>query len=188
LTGGILWSYRDRLSIGAVYKSGSRLDIETETWAGENRLGETDTRLDYPQQFGFGIAIMPVDELLMCADYIHTPWSESEYEGVPIDDFSDVTEFSFGIEYIRDPESMSYLDRIPVRAGFSKRPWYFEQEGETISETAVSLGFGLPFRDDLGSIDVAAQYGWRGDIGRFGAEETWLRIYVGFSAGGPWIE
>jgi hypothetical protein len=188
LTGGFLWSFRDRFSIGAVYRSGSELELDTETWAGDNLVDETDTKLDYPRQFGVGLTVRPVDELLVCGDYVYTPWADAEYEGDSIDDFRDVTEFSFGIEYLRDPESIRYIERIPLRAGFSIRPWYFEKQDETLTESAISFGFGLPFRKDLGSLDIAAQYGWRGDIDKFGAEEDWLRIYVGFSAGGPWID
>ena len=157
LTSGILWSAHDRVSLGVVYKSSAKLSFETETWAGENLIDETETRLDYPQQLGVGFAVRPLDELLICADYVYTPWTESEYESNAVGDFIDVTEYSLGVEYLNNPESIKYIERIPVRAGFSIRPWYFEPKEETLDEYAISLGFGLPLRGELGSLDIAAQ-------------------------------
>jgi long-subunit fatty acid transport protein len=84
---GLMWSPREELNVGAVYKSAftadmelnkSRVDItvpSTSNQASSTSLGAPMT-LDFPAAVGVGASWRPRSRLTMSADYTRTFWSE----------------------------------------------------------------------------------------------------------------
>jgi len=98
---------------------------------------------------------------------------------------ADITKLDFGVEYQHDRrnESRSYFARVPVRAGFAWEPWMFlDTHGEKLADKFFTAGAGLPVGDQVGMIQVAMQYGWRGEIQKNDAEERIFRLGIGFTA------
>ncbi len=97
----------------------------------------------------------------------------------------DITKIGVGIEYQvdRTGESRRYHHQIPLRVGFAWEPWpILDAHGEKIDDTFFTAGAGLPVGDDVGMIQLAFQYGWRGDKDLNDAEEQVYRFGIGFTA------
>ncbi len=134
---------------------------------------------DIPFSYSLGIAVKPIENLTLAADFNSRPLSEVElkidYEQVAISDttynpgWEDVNQFRVGVEYIYDA---GFAD-VPVRFGFRNQPstakelveysYDFVNEeairnyGDQINTNIISFGTGLYFEKIW--FDLAYQFG-----------------------------
>jgi hypothetical protein len=67
--------------------------------------------------------------------------------------------------------------KLPVRVGFRRTDLPFYAAGLTQpTETALTLGFGLRVSDEQARIDLALEFGSRGDLEASGVEESFQRL------------
>lgn len=71
---------------------------------------------------------------------------------------------------------------IPLRLGFRRSDLPFHVPGTSqLSETAVTLGFGVRVSDEQARVDVALEFGSRGDLESSGVEESFRRLSLTFA-------
>jgi long-chain fatty acid transport protein len=76
---GVQYRLLPRVTVGAVYRSGSRMRLEGETTAKFNGLREDsdqNTRFRYPPTWALGIAWQATDRLLLSADWQGVDWTK----------------------------------------------------------------------------------------------------------------
>jgi len=195
---GILIQPIDEIKIGAVYRTAfsATLDYESSFAISGDipvtvpniqyhhvdlNIAHNDTsRLSWPETWGIGIAVSPVEPLTLSVDFTTTMWSKSilthsvdferslasgelvfvdtafpslsHKEGQPALQL-DTQQIRLGLEYIFF--SKNFI--IPVRFGFfSDSQFYPDVSGEKVTFFGVTTGFGIK-RGHL-AIDLAAQY------------------------------
>ena len=99
----------------------------------------------------------------------------------------DFISVSLGSRYIPefDPEKR-YYSKISPAMGFSFRRVYFEED-DPINEFSVSFGFGFPFKNNVGALNISSEIGRRGSISRNEAEELFIRQTVSISGWEGWF-
>jgi long-chain fatty acid transport protein len=166
---GALLQLTDNLNIGLVYKSKFTLEVR-------NPDGALKDKIDYPQSFGLGAALRPVDNLTLATDFTYTYWSkgrvynenynrffpmrEIEYqekqEGIeqPLHLFQQNTsQWRFGAEYVFIAEDLL----IPLRAGIYFDSQYFADMLDIQpTYTGFTAGIGVVWKNIV--VDLAAVY------------------------------
>jgi hypothetical protein len=190
---GILGRPHPRMDLGAALTFGRSLELRPKI---KDEAGTTTDLPRYDLDLPVTIALGGSGDLTPswrgAADLTYTHWSGTDLtlgtdpilnrRFVPT---ANVTKIGFGIEYKKDRggESRRYHHHIPVRAGFAWEPWpVLDTHGEKIQDTFFTAGAGFPVGDDVGMIQLALQYGWRGDRTKNDAEEQILRLGIGFTA------
>jgi hypothetical protein len=188
---GALGSPHPRIDLGAAITFGRELEIRPEIRHGEvDELPHSDLSLPFSLAVGASGAIS--SRWKAAADLVHTRWSDTDLTTGTDPHLNrtyaptlNVTELGAGVEYVHDPTGQSprFWERMPFRAGFAWEPWHFlDVHGQKIHDHFVTAGTGFGLPGEIGMIQVAAQYGWRGEIAKNDAEERILRLGVSFTA------
>jgi hypothetical protein len=165
---GALLQLTDSLNIGIVYKNKFTLEVR-------NPDGGLKDKIDYPQSFGLGVALRPIDNLTLAADFTYTYWSKGrvyndnynlffpmriEYqekkeggEQAPHLFQQDTSQWRFGAEYVFIAEDLL----IPLRAGIYFDNQYFADMLDKIpAYTGFTAGIGVVWKNIV--VDLAAVY------------------------------
>lgn len=139
---------------------------------------------------GLGLSVGPVE---LTGEYRRQAWrSSTEIGAVPWEEnelvdfprgFEDVDAWGVGIEWRRSGETRarSAWKRLLWRAGYAVEPWMFEGPnfGE-VTDRTVTSGFGVPFKDGNGELNVAVRYTLR-DESTSDLEERVVSILFGIT-------
>lgn len=185
------WRINERFAVGGLYRSGSRLNMETSVDLANGVKISADSNkidIDYPAALGFGAALT-LKKWLFAADFYRQGWEKYRLDGAA-GGLKPYTRLSAGIEY-RD--SRTALDRYRRRIGWRLGGYYAELPfangaGETVHETFLTLGVGLPFPVTVGQVDLAVEVGRRGDVERFMYKDTIIRISGSLVGSERWFQ
>ena len=115
-----------------------------------------------PSTYGAGFTLTHKKKLVVGADFTYQQWDKISYEVgdgdfgadglTAAERFNSRWKASAGIEYMIDPTSRSYFQRIKFRGGFNYANSYMNVKNEDgnvggYKEYGATLGFGLPIRD-----------------------------------------
>jgi len=135
-------------------------------WTPPSQILKTDTlhnaAFQLPHTFGVGVTYQ-TDHFLVGLDGTYQMWKNMAYPAL-LDDLTDDTRFNdairinTGIEYVIDPLSQNFFQRIRFRGGLSYANSYtnfsvtnpddeLNPEMGSFREYGVNVGLGLPFHD-----------------------------------------
>jgi len=200
----------DAVTIGGTYKLGHKLggstdmyDISTnsQTSIADTTHTSLTNALFIPTSYGGGIAYRHGQKLFIGADYMLQKWSEHDF---PITEYDqsqnkqvyrlssnsllDRHKFVLGGEYIPDPYSRKYLNRIHFRAGIGYATPYIKVNGVNgPKEYSASLGFGLPITAATGRsiLNISGQWVQLNAPGLI--RENTFRINLGITFNERWF-
>jgi long-chain fatty acid transport protein len=159
---GLRYEVIPQLSIGAVYRSGSKLSLSGTANTSHTMLGIDETS-DYTQKFyhpatyGVGLAYRPISKLLLGADWTQADWTtmraelDYENEGRALKDIDKSIDwersdsYKFGVEY-------TVSEQIRIRAGYGKGFAAVPDKGvgltsaNDVDKNTFSLGAGYDFK------------------------------------------
>jgi opacity protein-like surface antigen len=186
---GLQW-FHPRWQLGVAVRPPVDLDVETNVeYVFESESETINSKVRLPLWLGVGAGYRPSDKWHLAAEYRLQKWG-----GVPQDlDFGatlrDSRELGAGFEYTHSKNILdSYFKRISYRAGVTLGVLPYEDPvGESISEWLITTGLGLPFRLGSGRIDVAFEFGKRGDLASNTAEESIMRLSFSINGAERWF-
>ncbi len=189
---GLYYRVTPFLSLGATYRSGSTMHLETSATLGNSfKIAADSNKVDvnYPAAFGLGAAFN-VKKWLFAMDYYRQSWKQYELGGVRPANFDKFERFSAGIEFLESRSPLErYQRRIAYRlGGYYARLPFTNDQGEAVHEAFVSLGIGLPFSVTVGQVDVAIEVGKRGDVSKFMYEDTIFRLTGSIVGSERWFQ
>jgi hypothetical protein len=174
---------KHRLGFGAVYENALKV------WSRENLLAliyygaynPTNTYFDtivqtigknaerssvrMPQTIGGGISYEYKDKLLASMDITWQNWKRFSMSNTK-DSLKNNLTAAFGIQYVPNAMSSKYHNKINFRAGARISSGYLILKNNPISEFAVSVGLGLPFRtlSSRSSVNIMFEYSKLGTL------------------------
>jgi long-chain fatty acid transport protein len=181
---GVQYRLHPRLTVGAVYRSGARMDLEGETSSRLNFLdGDPTNDLDeesdhtirfrFPPSWAVGLAWRPSDRLLLSFDWNRVDWTkfywplgrvDYEREGVLLRSVNNdpgwfpADSYRMGFEYRLSPQ-------LTWRAGYYKETTGgFPQEAENITYTVSG---------DMEIVNTGVSYSWKNWTGDFLVGTMW---------------
>ena len=159
---GLHYKVIPQLSVGAVYRSGSKLDLSGTASAYHTMLGIDETS-DYNQNFyhpatyGVGIAYRPIPELLLGVDWAQADWTtmkaqiDYESEGAILSDVDKSMDWERSDTYRMGAE-YAIGGRITLQAGYSKALSAVPDSGisltnvNEVDKDIFSVGAGYAFK------------------------------------------
>ncbi len=185
-----------RFSVGATYNLASdyrakMVDrISRTTLAGDTlekyTLSTANGTVSVPQSFTIGVAYGRGTRWNVSTEYFYQNWAD--FKSVSADDegLQKSWRWSLGGDYTPDPLALeNYLSRITYRLGLSYAQAPYTANGATVNDYGINLGFSLPA--GRSSVDVAAQFGKRGNKTENVLEETYVRLFFGITFNDQWF-
>lgn len=185
-----------RFSIGAVYNLGSDYKtkvlnrISRTSLAGDTiekyTLSTTNGNIHIPESYSVGISYGRGTRWNVSTEFFYQDWSK--FTSVNSDDEGLVESWraALGGEFTADPYALeNYLKRITFRAGLAYQEYPFFANSARVKDYGINLGFSLPA--GRSSVDVAAQFGRRGDKSVNVLQETYFRIFFGITFNDTWF-
>ena len=166
--GGIAEALRP-LSLGIVLTTKANLhtvdDVTREYTLERDTSGQKLGRMAVPFSFGAGIGYQASERWILAADYTAQPWAEADFEGSSPAGIRNSYRIAVGAERAGAKEATAgWLDRIAYRLGFTYHQTYYILNNTPINEWGITAGLAFPLSGDS-RINVAAEYGSRGDAG-----------------------
>ena len=131
----------------------------------------------YPGTIGFGAQYVHKNKLRLGVNFTNTAWSKFENNAVGNQTFVNASTFSIGGSYTPNAKNYkTYLERVEYRAGFIYRKDYREILNNSLTNTAVTIGFGLPVilpRQQASFVNVSFE------LGKLGSDDTSLQETYG---------
>ncbi len=177
---GAIYRINKVLSLGAVYRSGSDMHLETSATLGNGfKIAADSNKIDvkYPASFGVGASIN-LKKWLFAADFYNQSWRHYALNGQKQPGFKSFQRFSAGVEFLESRNPLErYRRRIALRmGGYYARLPFSNDAGQQVHETFASFGIGLPFSVTVGQVDLAFEIGRRGDVAKFMYKDTIFRL------------
>lgn len=149
-----------------------------------------------PTQYGVGLAWYHGRKWHVGADYTVQKWTEKPfptfYKGDYVlrdDVLMDRQRFTIGGEFMANPMSRNYVNRIRFRAGLSYATPYLKVNGQDgPKEMSATVGFGLPITNAWNNrsvLNISAQYCRNAATGLI--TENIFRINVGLTFNERWF-
>lgn len=146
-------------------------------WSSFHSSGETeDCSYDIPLTISFGYTGLILPELKVAADYSYEAFSETD------DSLRNGWKMGVGIAYEPDTERKRYwYNKIPLRAGFSRRALPFKSNGEYVDENTISAGLSLPLKGEINRLDLGFMYQTRGSLETNNLQDSSYMMLIGFT-------
>lgn len=174
---GMLWRINYKWTLGAVFKSPFKADIE-HTFQENSESTIRDEELEMPMSYGIGMVYNISDNFSVSGDIYRTEWSDCVYRNADGEEISPITggsasavdpthQIRIGGEYRFINKEKEYL--IPIRAGI----FYDPAPAEGSPDDFYGFAFGMGFtKNDWFSLDIAYQYRFGNDVGEHLMKKT----------------
>jgi hypothetical protein len=171
------------LSIGATASlaGSSRLVSDSRMLEGGDFSSSRAGRQEIPEQWGVGVRLRPSRIVALSADAMQTLWNDAGLRAGPGEPeshpYHDTIRFGVGLELEPGPEGTA--PRV-YRVGFASKESYVQtRDGDQVTERAVTLGLRQRLARGRAALDASVEIGSRGDRGKTGVEERFVRLGVG---------
>jgi len=170
VSAGIVARLGRAVSLSGMIRADDKLRVERDSL----RLGTTKL----PVTVAGGARIQFGDQLQVAGSAIYRSWSSADEDLVAQGGIgsTNTTEFSAGLEYLRDPRRPNNL---PLRLGFyhARLPFPLVR-GVDVSETGITIGTSKRFVADRAGFDIALGQVWRKGGAGFSERATLLTLGV----------
>ncbi|MDX1395197.1 MAG: hypothetical protein R3195_12440 [Gemmatimonadota bacterium] len=168
--GGAFLELGDRALLSGAVALGSTLKATPD--GDEEALGE----VDLPATFNIGASGRLLPDLMLAASVGWGAWSSVGDLGEAKS--YDIVQYGGGVEY----DAIRLLGGdLPIRFGARRFELPFSNGDRPITERAVTGGFGWIFRNGVAEVNVALDFGSRGDFAQDELEESFRRLTVSFA-------
>lgn len=189
------------LTMGLGHKLGADPSCTITTSDPQTSVAHSDTLvaangLELPMTFGAGLGWTHSNRLFLGADFSMQKWGSVAY---PVDNgnsysavkgvLKDSYKLTFGADYVPNPQSRRFVNRVHYRLGGGlTTPYYYINGVEGPKELSFSAGFGIPLQNAYNNrsvLNVSAQW-VHASADRLITENT-FRINVGITFNERWF-
>lgn len=194
---GLQYDVNDKITIGStvqlptslsgnlkrsVNKSLSGIEISVE-----DDTSDTVSDFKLPLELGFGISIKPIKELAFSVDYKKNFWTDTD-QSENIGSYKDQNINAFGLEFIQDPTSYKYGQRIAYRLGYNYDNGYLAINGKKVEGYNFTTSIGIPTsRGTHSMINLSYSYGSKGILQNVLIKENYHLISLNLSLENLWF-
>ncbi|MBV7267750.1 hypothetical protein [Winogradskyella luteola] len=194
---GLQYKLKERYNIGLSLdlptSLGGKQDTNSQKFSfdGITILEESvDKNIDdfkLPLRFGIGFSTT-FKNLLLSADYNSSFWSGTNQED-GVGKYVDQSIFAIGAEFMVNPNSLKYWQRINFRAGINYNTGYLEIDNNRVDSYSASFGFGLPIGRNSGSnLNFSYNVGNRGSTNSFLVNENFSTLNLNLTLSNIWFQ
>ncbi len=152
--------------------------------------GESDTSADFnmPLEVGIGMSANILESFTVSADYKKNYW-DATGQTESLGSYADQDIFGIGLEYVKDPTSYKYTDRIRYRTGFNYDNGYLSINGKKVDGYNITAGIGIPVGQGQKSMmNLSYSYGSKGQIQNILIKENFHLLTLNLSLEDLWFQ
>jgi len=152
-----VWSRENLIVLNYFGTYNPNLSFDTVRYETGKKASKSTVKL--PQVFGGGLSYGYKDRILASVDVSWQNWKKFSMKNSN-DKFQNNWITAFGVQYVPNPSSSKYFNKINFRVGARYATGYFVVKNHAISEFAVSFGLGFPIRTftSRSSVNVMFEY------------------------------
>ena len=145
--------------------------------------------LRIPQSIGGGLSYSYKDKLLVAADVTWQNWKQYKFMGHS-DSLKDAITASLGCQYIPNPLSKKFFQKMAFRVGAKYSTGNFLIKNKPITEFGVSLGVGIPLTtfNTHSTINVMFEYGKMGTLENDLLKQNYFKFTFNFTLQEKWYQ
>jgi len=150
-----------------------------------------NTRLKLPSKLTFGLGIGEPLKWQAGAEisFRKTKDQTNRFEDITVATYENSIKYSVGGYFIPNYNSFSsYISRITYRAGARYENTGLILNTQSIYDTGVTAGVGLPLGGTFSNINVGLEYGKRGTVSHGLVAENYFNVSIGFSFNDRWFQ
>lgn len=189
LQGSFKTAKNQHLTIGATYQIKSELKAEASKTiiTTDTTVLNFDNNFDTPQSFGIGFVYQFNTRLLVGFDFKKTGWSDIRFFGEK--PYEDVNSFVWGAQYLPDPMSRKYYQRMYYRCGLNVSKTYYKVNDERLNKMAITAGLGFPLKkgSDPTVINIGFEYGKNGSTANGLVKEQYFKGTINVTINERWF-
>lgn len=194
---GLQYDYKNIFKLGITTNLSSRLTgtqtrsvFKTLDFEGSIVEEENESTLDpffLPVEVGVGVLFYPITGMGINLDYSKSFWNQTNQRD-NLGTFVDQEMYSLGMQYIKNPMSFKYTDRINYRLGLNYNTGNMEINGNPINSWSFTSGIGIPLgRNSRSFLNLSYGYTKRGSTQGFLVEEKYHTFNINFSLRDIWF-
>ena len=191
LTGNAYLNLWDFMAFGAKIKIPSHLTVKTQQVSRVAYKPYDDVRsITLPFDITIGGNMKLWGPWQIGGDIAYQNWHNGYLlDNEALDNINDGFRIGVGIERSASEEkkSVSYFKNINIRGGAFLSQLNSSSKGEKIHEYGLSFGLGLPIAMDQNRIDMAFEFGQRGELDLNFLREMFFRFNLSISANELWF-
>lgn len=198
---------KNNLTIGFTFGLGHKINEQgifiNQKRTSSSVVGADTTHIpnayEMPMSYGIGLAYSHGQKLTLAFDYTMQRWKNCRFPELQSDESYKVTtntfdnrqKFTFGGEYIPNPEGLKVTDHICYRAGFSyTTPYIKVNNGTGPKNYLVSAGVGIPIVNNYNTrsmVNVSVQWEHVAPGSKSYIKEDYIRLCLGLSFNANWF-
>ncbi len=146
----------------------------------------SDYDFSTPNTLGVGISYTFDRRLTVAVDYSQQDWSRQPFYSVK-DSLSDLRRMSLGVEYLPSRLGEYYYQVIKYRAGLHYSESYLSFAGVQLRNVGLSVGAGLPLRQQRSMLNVAFEAGKTLTPSADFLQENYCKLSMGITFNENWF-
>ncbi len=195
---GLLVNPASNLYLGATYSFSNKLSFQDQILLTTQKSSltypvdeyfEEGNEMTLPAIMGAGVSYTFKKKWRVAADFVHEPWSQFKIDHIVTKNFEDRNRLGMGIEMLPSTNMLApYYKQMTYRIGSHYQTLeYLDDQGNSVTDFGFSLGFGFPYYNNFGRIDLALCYSQRGDLNSVGIAEDIFQIFISVTGGEIWF-
>lgn len=146
--------------------------------------------MQLPQTVGAGLSYQLKNKLWLSADFKWQNWSNYRHNHIADNKLQDSYTTSFGVQFIPNATSTTYIKKLRLRAGFQYSTGHIILNSNTIHDYCISIGIGFPLKlyNNNSSLGVMFEYGQMGTLRNDLIRENHFRISFHFTLQEKWYQ
>ncbi len=154
----------------------------------EDGASDTFENFSMPLEVGLGISTNIFDSFTVSADYKKNYW-DATGQTESLGSYADQDIYAIGLEYVKNPTSYKYADRIRYRTGFNYDNGYLAINGQKVDGYNLTAGIGIPIGQGQKSMmNLSYSYGSKGQIQNILIKENFHLLTLNFSLEDLWFQ
>ena len=149
-----------------------------------------NTILKLPSKFTFGFGIGDTKKWVVGSEITHQGTSTfgNRFNDITNVSFGNATKYSVGGYYIPNYKSYNnYFDKVVYRGGFRYENTGLIINDQSIKDSAITLGLGMPLKGTFSNINLGLELGNRGTTTAGLVKENYFNFSVGLSFNDQWF-
>ncbi len=154
----------------------------------EDGASDTSANFNMPLELGFGLSTNIMESFTLSADYKKNYW-DATGQTESLGSYADQDIYAIGLEYVKNPTSYKYADRIRYRTGFNYDNGYLSINGKKVDGYNITAGIGIPVGQRQKSMmNLSYSYGSKGQIQNILIKENFHLLTLNLSLEDLWFQ
>ncbi|MBU3027683.1 hypothetical protein KO532_18525 [Zobellia galactanivorans] len=154
----------------------------------EDGASDTSANFNMPLELGIGLSTTLLKSFTVSADYKKNYW-DATGQTESLGSYADQDIYAIGLEYVKNPSSYKYADRIRYRTGFNYDNGYLAINGKKVDGYNITAGIGIPVGQRQRSMmNLSYSYGSKGQIQNILIKENFHLLTLNLSLEDLWFQ